>query len=103
MSTSQPVRAVTNTLNRPKAPSNRGGGRGNRTNSNKPPPGAVNLERSYQICQAVIQNSPNRHQLRCQLRPPPSILAAQQAASSVTKKEDQTQYSAVTSSNKLVR
>ncbi|KAG8231908.1 hypothetical protein J437_LFUL011377 [Ladona fulva] len=39
-----------------------------------PPPGAVNLERSYQICQAVIQNSPNRDQLRCQLKPPPSSL-----------------------------
>ncbi|XP_071448971.1 polycomb group protein Asx isoform X1 [Hetaerina americana] len=41
-----------------------------------PPPGAVNLERSYQICQAVIQNSPNRDQLRCQLKPPPSSLLA---------------------------
>lgn len=40
------------------------GGRGSRSNSNRPPPGAVNLERSYQICQAVIQNSPNRHQLK---------------------------------------
>ncbi|VVC30401.1 Hypothetical protein CINCED_3A014450 [Cinara cedri] len=40
----------------------------------KQPPGAVNLERSYQICQAVIQNSPNRNQLRCQLKPPPSVL-----------------------------
>lgn len=38
------------------------------------PPGTVNLERSYQICQAVIQNStnPNRHQLNNQLKPPPS-------------------------------
>lgn len=80
---------------RPKGPSNRGGGRGNRANSNIKPPGEVNLERSYQICQAVIQNSPNRHQLRQQLRPPPSLL--------VTKKDsDQTQYSAVTSSNKMV-
>lgn len=34
----------------------------------------MNLERSYQICQAVIQNSPNRDQLRCQLKPPPSML-----------------------------
>lgn len=40
----------------------------------KQPPGAINLERSYQICQAVIQNSPNRNQLRCQLKPPPSVL-----------------------------
>lgn len=37
----------------------------------RPPPGSVNLERSYQICQAVIQNSPNRHQLNNQLKPPP--------------------------------
>ncbi|XP_045514621.1 polycomb protein Asx [Pieris brassicae] len=42
--------------------------------SNKVPPGAVNLERSYQICQAVIQNSPNRDALRSQLRPPPALL-----------------------------
>lgn len=40
----------------------------------KQPPGAINLERSYQICQAVIQNSPNRNQLKCQLKPPPSVL-----------------------------
>lgn len=39
----------------------------------RPPPGSVNLERSYQICQAVIQNSanPNRQQLNNQLKPPP--------------------------------
>ncbi|XP_004929361.2 polycomb protein Asx [Bombyx mori] len=43
--------------------------------SNKVPPGAVNLERSYQICQAVIQNSPNRDALRGQLRPPPALLS----------------------------
>jgi additional sex combs-like protein len=41
--------------------------------TSKQPPGAINLERSYQICQAVIQNSPNRNQLRCQLKPPPSV------------------------------
>lgn len=51
-------------------------GRGSRTNNNRPPPGAVNLERSYEICRAVIQNSPNRHQLKAQLRPPPSMLAS---------------------------
>lgn len=39
-------------------------------NLQRPPPGSVNLERSYQICQAVIQNSPNRHQLNNQLKPP---------------------------------
>lgn len=49
-------------------------GRGSRTTSDRPPPGAVNLERSYEICRAVIQNSPNRHQLKAQLRPPPSML-----------------------------
>lgn len=42
-------------------------------NNQRPPPGTVNLERSYQICQAVIQNSanPNRQQLNNQLKPPP--------------------------------
>ncbi|XP_013181322.1 PREDICTED: polycomb protein Asx isoform X1 [Papilio xuthus] len=48
--------------------------------SNKVPPGAVNLERSYQICQAVIQNSPNRDALRGQLRPPPALLSRQPRA-----------------------
>ncbi|XP_050675603.1 histone acetyltransferase KAT6A isoform X2 [Leptidea sinapis] len=43
--------------------------------THKVPPGAVNLERSYQICQAVIQNSPNRDALRNQLRPPPALLS----------------------------
>ncbi|XP_057666536.1 putative Polycomb group protein ASXL3 isoform X2 [Diorhabda carinulata] len=77
LSTSQPVRAVsTHTKVKPK--NSQGTGNRNRSNS-KPPPGAVNLERSYQICQAVIQNSPNRDQLRCQLKPPPSLLAAAQA------------------------
>lgn len=52
-------------------------GRGGRANTGgRPPPGAVNLERSYQICQAVILNSPNRHQLKAQLRPPQEFLAA---------------------------
>lgn len=41
------------------------------TANKPPPPGSVNFERSYQICQAVIQSSPNRHQLNCQLKPPP--------------------------------
>lgn len=49
------------------------GGKGRKT-VNKLPPGAVNLERSYQICQAVIQNSPNRENLKAQLRPPSAIL-----------------------------
>lgn len=60
-------------------------GRGSRTISDRPPPGAVNLERSYEICRAVIQNSPNRHQLKAQLRPPPSMLAKNvQVTSSAT-------------------
>ncbi|XP_015516995.2 polycomb protein Asx isoform X1 [Neodiprion lecontei] len=50
-----------------------GGGRSR--SSTKEPPGAVNLERSYQICQAVIQSSPNRDQLKAHLKPPPSLLA----------------------------
>uniref|UniRef100_A0A0A9WLZ0 Polycomb protein Asx n=1 Tax=Lygus hesperus TaxID=30085 RepID=A0A0A9WLZ0_LYGHE len=70
LTTSTPVRAlVTKSVTKPTSRSGR-----NNTNSNRPPPGAVNLERSYQICQAVIQNSPNRHQLRCQLKPPPALL-----------------------------
>lgn len=45
-------------------------------NNQRPPPGSVNLERSYQICQAVIQNStnPNRQQLNNQLKPPPHVM-----------------------------
>lgn len=74
-----------------------------RNNSSKPPPGAVNLERSYQICQAVIQNSPNRDQLRFQLKPPPSLLASTPGKSSSDVPQEkasstQTQYGAVTSS-----
>ncbi|RZC33013.1 ASXH domain containing protein [Asbolus verrucosus] len=99
LSTSQPIRAVpAHSKAKPKSSQNSGSNR-NRS-SNKPPPGAVNLERSYQICQAVIQNSPNRDQLRCQLKPPPSLLAAAAANSSAKKNENnrQTQYSSVTSS-----
>lgn len=82
--------------------------------SNKPPPGAVNLERSYQICQAVIQNSPNRDQLKAQLKPPPSLLASGPSSNSaapgpkkpeVRKTEPKpapTQYSVVTSSRGAV-
>lgn len=51
------------------------GGRGSRLNNNRPPRGAVNFERSYQICQAVIEKSANRHQLKAQIRPQPSLLA----------------------------
>ena len=53
-------------------------GKGRKATNNKLPPGAVNLERSYQICQAVIQNSPNRENLKAQLRPPSAILSQQQ-------------------------
>jgi len=40
----------------------------------KAPPGTVNLERSYRICQAVIENSPNCEQLKAQLRPPSAFV-----------------------------
>lgn len=75
LATTQPLRAVPNTQQqiRQKIPVK--GGRG-RTTSNRPPPGAVNLERSHQICQAVIQNSPNRHQLKAHLKPPPALFGA---------------------------
>nr|CRL92662.1 ASX [Drosophila subobscura] len=53
-------------------------GKGRKATNNRMPPGAVNLERSYQICQAVIQNSPNRENLKAQLRPPGAILNQQQ-------------------------
>lgn len=45
-------------------------GSGKQTPSSRAPPGTVNLERSYRICQAVIENSPNCEQLKAQLRPP---------------------------------
>lgn len=99
LSTSQPIRAVTThtkvkATNKQSSTSNR-----NRSN-NKPPPGAVNLERSYQICQAVIQNSPNRDQLRCQLKPPPSLLAASSGNNTTKKSENNrpTQYGNISSS-----
>ncbi|CAL8097089.1 unnamed protein product [Orchesella dallaii] len=37
------------------------------------PPGQINLERSYQICKAVIQNSPNREHLQNQLMKPTNV------------------------------
>ena len=46
------------------------GGSGKQAQCTKAPPGTVNLERSYRICQAVIENSPNCEQLKAQLRPP---------------------------------
>ncbi|XP_036138432.1 polycomb protein Asx isoform X2 [Monomorium pharaonis] len=76
--------------------SNQGSQRGSRNNnkeqgsgrsrsSTKEPPGAVNLERSYQICQAVIQSSPNRDQLKAHLKPPPSLLARGDGAFTTNK------------------
>uniref|UniRef100_A0ABD2WCY4 DEUBAD domain-containing protein n=1 Tax=Trichogramma kaykai TaxID=54128 RepID=A0ABD2WCY4_9HYME len=47
-------------------------------NHNKEPPGVVNFERSYQICQAVIAKSPNRHQLQAHLKPPPSLMSKEE-------------------------
>lgn len=38
-------------------------------------PGVVNIQRSYEIVQAVIANSPNRDQLQAQLKSPASLLA----------------------------
>lgn len=93
LQTTQPLRAVPNTIQQTNSTANNvkhlkianKGGRGSRTNNNnRPPPGAVNLERSYQICQAVIQNSPNRHQLKAQLLPPPSLLATTNNSNSNT-------------------
>lgn len=101
LSTSQPMRAVA-THSKTKVKSLKdsqvtsGSSNRNRNSSNKPP-GAVNLERSYQICQAVIQNSPNRDQLRCQLKPPPSLLAANNI-SKKTENSRATQYGQVSSS-----
>ena len=46
----------------------------------KAPPGTVNLERSYRICQAVIENSPNCEQLKAQLRPPSAFVPANSPA-----------------------
>ncbi|XP_063358875.1 polycomb protein Asx [Cydia amplana] len=74
--TNPPVSSTTMTnIVRPSGKKSKSGKESNRSrSSNKVPPGAVNLERSYQICQAVIQNSPNRDALRGQLRPPPALL-----------------------------
>ncbi|PSN41755.1 hypothetical protein C0J52_08862 [Blattella germanica] len=99
LSSNTPVRAIPTQL--PKSQN-----KSKPRDSSQPPPGAVNLERSYQICQAVIQNSPNRDQLRCQLKPPPSLLAANSSSSSGANKKSEgsgssraaTQYGVVTSS-----
>lgn len=100
-STAQPVRTVAGTITttsqsqlnatRTARIPNRGG-RGRGPVINRPPPGRVNIERSYQICQAVIQNSPNRHQLKAQLKPPPSMLAT--VTTAVTTNVSQTKSNA---------
>ncbi|XP_026737764.1 polycomb protein Asx [Trichoplusia ni] len=74
--TNPPVNSTTMTQGmRPLGKKSKLGKESNRSrSSNKVPPGTVNLERSYQICQAAIQNSPNREALRGQLRPPPALL-----------------------------
>ncbi|KRT79084.1 hypothetical protein AMK59_8809 [Oryctes borbonicus] len=100
LSTSQPIRAVpTHSKTKTKSSTNSNRNRGN----NKPPPGAVNLERSYQICQAVIQNSPNRDQLRCQLKPPPSLLAAAAANSAKKCESNRTQCGNVSSTRSTTK
>ncbi|KYM76336.1 Polycomb protein Asx [Atta colombica] len=90
-----PSLTVTDRSSRPSRASNQGSHRGSRNNnkeqggrsrsSTKEPPGAVNLERSYQICQAVIQSSPNRDQLKAHLKPPPSLLARGDGAFTTSK------------------
>lgn len=98
------ITSVASSVKQPKIPGK--GGRGSRSNNNRPPPGAVNLERSYQICQAVIQNSPNRHQLKAQLRPPPSMLASTNnntaAGSSVTINDKRDDAAATSASNRIL-
>ncbi|XP_055591734.1 polycomb protein Asx-like isoform X2 [Uranotaenia lowii] len=86
---------------------------GGRTSSSRLPPGAVNLERSYQICQAVIQSSPNRHQLRAQLKPPQAFLSSSNSnssnsnssssssSSSSSGKEEPTSFGGVILGNKV--
>ncbi|XP_042203569.1 polycomb protein Asx-like isoform X2 [Homarus americanus] len=44
--------------------------------------GGVNIQRSYEIVQAVIANSPNRDQLQAQLKSPASLLAEVKPATS---------------------
>ena len=39
--------------------------------------GGVNLQRSYEIVQAVIANSPNREQLQAQVKPPVALMSDQ--------------------------
>jgi len=42
------------------------------TNKNRPPIGSVNLQRSYEICKAVVEKSANRAKVENQLVPPPA-------------------------------
>ncbi|XP_031784006.1 kinesin-related protein 4 isoform X2 [Nasonia vitripennis] len=63
-----------NNIHRTSKNGNKDHSNGRPRNITKEPPGAVNLERSYQICQAVIASSPNRDQLKAHLKPPPSLI-----------------------------
>lgn len=102
--TNSQVLSAASSVKQPKIPGK--GGRGSRSNNNRPPPGAVNLERSYQICQAVIQNSPNRHQLKAQLRPPPSMLASTNinttTGSTIATNEKREDAAATSTSNRII-
>ena len=42
------------------------------TNKNRPPTGSVNLQRSYEICKAVVEKSANRARVEAQLVAPPA-------------------------------
>merc|ERR1719266_1265161 len=42
------------------------------TNKNRPPTGSVNLQRSYEICKAVVEKSANRARVVAQLVAPPA-------------------------------
>ncbi|XP_066591670.1 polycomb group protein Asx isoform X1 [Prorops nasuta] len=82
---SRSSRASNQSSQRGSRSNNREQGSGRSRSSTKEPPGAVNLERSYQICQAVIQSSPNRDQLKAHLKPPPSLLARGDGAFTTSK------------------
>ncbi|KAL0121067.1 hypothetical protein PUN28_008649 [Cardiocondyla obscurior] len=87
---SRPSRVSNQGSQRGSRNSNKEQGGGRSRSSTKEPPGAVNLERSYQICQAVIQSSPNRDQLKAHLKPPPSLLARGDGAYMTSKSSGRT-------------
>ena len=41
-------------------------------NKTRPPTGSVNLQRSYEICRAVVEKSANRAKVEAQLVAPPA-------------------------------